>query len=599
MGGTFNIFSITLLISGTVTVFMALLILQRLGAVRWFGFLMLAIAIWALSYGFELSTTTLAQMLFWINLEYIGIALLPALWIVFIMKFIGKEQWLTPLNLCLIFSVAVLTLLFVWTNTWHHLHYARVTADTSGPFPLLAIEPGPWYKVHTVYFYTLLAWGIYLLIGKFRKADAIYKKQNTTILIGALIPWFVNLIYLLDIRPLEHIDLTPYAFIITALAIGFGLLKFKLFDIVPVAREKVIEAMQEGVLVLDAQDRVIDVNTEIKKILSPYASEIIGMQLVHLLPHEKNLHQIITERVNNKVIIRLSDETSNRFFEVNNTSLFDKHTVYSGIILLFRDITENKLAEEKLKEQAEQLRSLNQLKDKLFSIIGHDLRSPLVSLMDILKLADEEDISEEEFKSFLPMLANNVGHTSELLENLLHWAKSQLQGETIHPVHFDLKTMVDHKMNLFGKKALEKGIHIQNKMQENTCILADQHMIELVLRNLLANAIKFCKKDDTITITAEADDKLTTVCVCDTGVGIPEKNLKKLFASETFTTQGTESEKGTGLGLLLCKDFVEKNHGEIWVESTLGKGSKFYFTVPNASLKPIQPLPLHHTDQSL
>ena len=182
------------------------------------------------------------------------------------------------------------------------------------------------------------------------------------------------------------------------------------------------------------------------------------------------------------------------------------------------------------------------------------------------------------------MLANNVGHTSELLENLLHWAKSQLQGETIHPVHFDLKTMVDHKMNLLEKKALEKGIHIQNKMQENTCILADQHMIELVLRNLLANAIKFCKKDDSITITAEADDKLTTVCVCDTGVGIPEKNLKKLFASETFTTQGTESEKGTGLGLLLCKDFVEKNNGNIWVESTLDKGSQFYFTVPNASL---------------
>ena len=591
MGGTFNIFSITLLISGSVTVFMALLILQRLGgAVRWFGFLMLAIAIWALSYGFELSTNTLAQMLFWINLEYIGVALLPALWIVFIIKFIGKEQWLIPANLCLIFSIAVLTLLFVWTNAWHHLHYARVTADTSGPFPLLAIEPGPWYKVHTVYFYTLLAWGIYLLISKFRKADAIYRKQNSTILIGAFIPWFVNLIYLLDIRPFEHIDLTPYAFIITALAIGFGLLKFKLFDIVPVAREKVIEAMQEGVLVLDTQDRVIDVNTEMKKILSPHTSEIIGMHVVDLLPNEKNLHQIITERGNNKVIIQLSGETSHWFFEVNTTSLFDKHTVYSGIILLFRDITEQKLAEEKLKEQAEQLRSLNQLKDRLFSIIGHDLRSPLVSLMDMLKLADEEDISEEEFKSFLPMLANNVGHTSELLENLLHWAKSQLQGETIHPVHFDLKTMVDQKMNLFGKKASDKGIHIDNKVQGNTNIYADQHMIDLVLRNLLANAIKFCKKDNTITITAAADDELTTVCVSDTGVGIPEQNLTKLFASETFTTQGTGSEKGTGLGLLLCKDFVEKNHGKIWVESTPGKGSKFYFTVPNGSLNALPAL---------
>lgn len=591
MGGTFNIFSITLLISGSVTVCMALLILQRLGgAVRWFGFLMLAIAIWALSYGFELSTTTLAQMLFWINLEYMGIALLPALWIVFIIKFIGKEQWLTPVNLCLIFSIAVLTLLFVWTNAWHHLHYAQVTVDITGPFPLLAIEPGAWYRVHTVYFYTMLAWGMYLLISKFIKADAIYKKQNSTILIGALIPWFVNLIYLLGIRPFEHIDLTPYAFIITALAISFGLLKFKLFDIVPVAREKVIEAMQEGVLVLDAQDRVIDMNTEMKKILSPYTSEIIGIRVADLLPNEKNLHQIITERVNNKVIIQLSDEPSHRFFEVNTTSLFDKHTMYSGIILLFRDITEHKLAEEKLKKQAEQLRALNQLKDRLFSIIGHDLRSPLGSLKDVLQLADEEDLSEEEFKSFLPMLANNVGHTSELLENLLHWAKSQLQGETINPVHFDLKIVADHKQSLFEKKASDKGIHIQNKVQENTNIYADRHMMELVLRNLLANAVKFCNQGDTITITAEIDEQLTTVCVCDTGVGIPEKNLSKLFASATFTTQGTDSEKGTGLGLLLCKDFVEKNHGKIWVESTFGKGSQFYFTVPNASLDTLSAL---------
>src|SRR5690606_28679495 len=120
------------------------------------------------------------------------------------------------------------------------------------------------------------------------------------------------------------------------LVISYGLFRFKLLDIIPIAREKIIEAMQDGVLVLDAQDRAIDANTEMKKILSPYTPKIIGMSLAHLLPHEKTLHQIIAERVNNKTIIQLSDKTSSRFFEVNTTPLFDKHKVYSGLILLFR-----------------------------------------------------------------------------------------------------------------------------------------------------------------------------------------------------------------------------------------------------------------------
>ncbi|HCN84965.1 MAG TPA: PAS domain-containing sensor histidine kinase, partial [Sphingobacteriaceae bacterium] len=208
----YNVFSIVLLISGLAAFFMSVMVFQRMGgAVRWFGFTMTLIAIWAITYGFELSSTTLEQMLFWINLEYIGIALLPAIWIIFIIKFIGKDKWLTRINTILIFIPAILTLIFVWTNKWHHLHYSSVDIDTTGPFPLLKFERGIWYWIHTVYFYVLLFWGLCLMISKFRKADDIYRKQNNIILIGALGPWLVNLIYLIGIRPFEYIDLTPYA----------------------------------------------------------------------------------------------------------------------------------------------------------------------------------------------------------------------------------------------------------------------------------------------------------------------------------------------------------------------------------------------------
>ena len=580
MGLEYNIFSVVLLVSGIAALFMSFMIFQRLGgAVKWFGFTMLVIAIWAITYAFELSSKTLEEMLFWINIEYVGIALLPAIWIIFILKFIGKDKWLTNLNIFLIFVPGVLTLLFVWTNHWHHLHYAKVGIDTSGPFPLLAFDRGIWYWVHTIYFYFMLFWGLYLMVSKFRKASAIYRRQNNVIFIGALGPWLINLVYLMGFRPFKYIDLTPYAFIITTLVIGFGLLRLRLFDIVPLAREKILEDMQEGVIVLDSRDRIIDLNREIRKNLSMYSSEILGANIIDVLPYEKKLHEIISSRNNDKVQISLHNEDS-RFFEVNITSLFEKNTVYSGVILLFRDITDQKIAEEKLRQQANQLAALNQLKDRLFSIISHDLRSPLLSLMEIIEMTDNGTVSEEEFRSILPHLSKSIGYTSGLLENLLFWSKSQLDGEIVKPVSFDLKSISKNKISFFEKKASEKGIEISDTIKTHTMVYADKDMIELVLRNLLANAVKFCGKGDKIAISAEANDHLVTVCVSDTGVGIMQEDVDKLFGLNAFTTRGTDNEQGTGLGLLLCKDFVEKNNGRIWVESVPNEGSKFYFRIP-------------------
>ncbi len=308
--------------SGVAALLMSLIIFERtLAVVKWFSVTMLCSAVWAICYALELSSHTLGQMLFWINLEYIGISFIPAAWIVFIIKFIGKDEWLTKRNYTIIFSFPVLALGFVWTNRWHHIHYSEVSVDGSGPFPLLAITPGPWYHVHTIYFYFLLAWGMYLLINKFRKADAVYKRQNSSILIGALIPWSVNVIYLLGLRPYKHLDLTPYAFILTSIVIGFSLLKFKLFDVVPLAREKVIEGIREGILVLDSQGRVVDLNAPMKKFLQQYSSSIVGVQLDQIIPQEYKLHLLITRHASDNLDIKLKDAEGDRYFEVAITPL--------------------------------------------------------------------------------------------------------------------------------------------------------------------------------------------------------------------------------------------------------------------------------------
>lgn len=566
-----NLFSITLILGGLATLAVSWMIFKKAGgAVRWFGFMMLTIAIWAIAYGCELSTDSLRQMLFWINIEYIGISFLPPLWIVFVIGFTGKDDWLNPLTRALIFTIPVVTQVMVWTNPLHHLYYSAVAIDTHGPFPLLDIQPGIWYHIHTVYFYLMLATGLFLIISRFKKADAFIKRQNNIILFGALVPWVINFTYLLNLRPFGHIDLTAFAFILSSLIIAIGLLGFKLFDIVPVARGKIIEALQEGILVLDTQNRVIDLNPEMKKIIGEQANNSIGKTPANLFPALHEFNNTVQDHENSSIEIKLDND---RFFLVTFTSLFENQTIYSGKIMLFRDITERKQNEHKLQE-------LNKLKDRLFSIISHDLRSPLLSLRDILSMANDGIVSDEEFKSVLPRLSKNLGYTSGLVDNLLQWSMSQLEGTVINASGFDIRDNVIYILSSFNQTALAKGVGLHNDIHTPTMVYADMDMIQSVLRNLVSNAIKFCRAGDQISVSAEIIKGIATIWITDTGVGIAAENIDKLFGTNNYTTRGTTDEQGTGLGLLLCKDFIEKNGGKIGVESKLNAGSRFYFTLP-------------------
>lgn len=233
-----------------------------------------------------------------------------------------------------------------------------------------------------------------------------------------------------------------------------------------------------------------------------------------------------------------------------------------------------------IQEQAQQLRELNNLKDKLFSIISHDLRSPLGSLITLLNLTQEGYFTADGFKDVIDELSKNVGYTSELLENLLRWAQSQMQGLKVVPSTFNIREVAEDKLRLYQEQAQNKGITLKNQIDPQMVVYADSAMIELVFRNLIANAIKFCDKGSVVTTTASHSNGMVMVSVSDTGKGISSENLKKLFGREIFSTRGTSNEKGTGLGLLLCKDFVTLNGGEIWAKSVEGVGSEFFFTLP-------------------
>ena len=236
---------------------------------------------------------------------------------------------------------------------------------------------------------------------------------------------------------------------------------------------------------------------------------------------------------------------------------------------------------EILEKRESELQDSNETKTKLFSIIGHDLRGPVGALQELLRLYSDGDIETDEFLEFVPKLREDVDHISFTLNNLLSWGHTQMNGAVTKPSLMALESLVSENIKLLSEIAKKKSIKIVSELVENTLTWSDSNQIDIVVRNLISNALKFTPQNGMITISARERDNLWEVSIKDTGVGMDKITVKNLFEKNSnITTYGTANEKGTGLGLALCKEMVEKNGGSIWVESALRKGSCFFFTLP-------------------
>jgi len=270
------------------------------------------------------------------------------------------------------------------------------------------------------------------------------------------------------------------------------------------------------------------------------------------------------------------------------------HGEIAGLVGAFIDITESKQTTSELKllkenlediveKRTRQLQEANATKDKFFSIIAHDLKSPFNVIQGFLSLIYEEydDFSTLEIKDFIKKTLDASINTFSLLENLLEWSRSQQGNIEFDPATIDLCSLCEEIIDLNLENAGNKSIGIVNQIDTFCKVFADANMVKTILRNLLTNAIKFSISQSTIFISAKKSDKNVVVCVRDQGTGIEKSDVAKLFnIKEKFQRPGTQKEKGTGLGLILCKEFIEKNGGKIWVESEKGKGSSFYFSLP-------------------
>lgn len=253
--------------------------------------------------------------------------------------------------------------------------------------------------------------------------------------------------------------------------------------------------------------------------------------------------------------------------------------------MVVKDLQEEELTQQKLtiEKQRKELESLNATKDKFFSIIAHDLKNPFASLIGAsdLLVDNAEELTQKQVKTFLGIINQSARQGFRLLENLLTWSRMQTGAIAWKPKEIDLWDLVNEVVILHTGSAENKEINLEANIDENLKITADPNMINTVVRNLVSNAIKFTPKGGRIIVSSHSKGDNVEIWIADSGIGMDLEEQKKLFRiDEQLTKSGTENETGTGLGLILCKEFVEIHRGSIWVESESGKGSIFKFSIP-------------------
>jgi signal transduction histidine kinase len=238
---------------------------------------------------------------------------------------------------------------------------------------------------------------------------------------------------------------------------------------------------------------------------------------------------------------------------------------------------------EEIQAQAENLQQMNVLKSKLFSVISHDLRGPIGNLQALLDLLTKQGMSADEFRAISLKLKANLNLTQRTLENLLTWSQSQMEGMRTAQDRFDIRHLIDDACHLMEEVAHRKNITVEKAVANSIAVMADVNQVQLIIRNLIHNAIKFCNEEGLVVVSAESFESYCHIRVLDNGVGMTSSETDMILGEKNyFSKEGTQKEKGTGIGLLLCKEFIKRNGGSLTINSRPGEGTLVCFTVPLA-----------------
>ncbi len=323
--------------------------------------LTLAAIIWSSGYILEIGSLDLPAKIFWGKVQYLGIVTIPVVWLAVILQFTRRQYWLTRPILIGLTVIPALTLVFVWTTEAHGLVWQKMSLATTGPFLALKLNYGPWFWVNWLYANCLLAVGVFLLLHQLRHSTGPVHRQTGVLLLVALTPWLGNALYVSGLLPVPNLDLTPLFFVVSAIGMAWSLFRFRLLYLMPVAHKAIFESMSDGVIVLDSDNRVVDVNPAAEAILGFKMFEAIGKTDTQVMSNWPDLVKHLRQGADLPYEIKLTKKAQPHYYDVRLSTLYERNSHLSGYLLVLRDITERKHSEEALRKSEEQTRLIFEL----------------------------------------------------------------------------------------------------------------------------------------------------------------------------------------------------------------------------------------------
>ncbi|HEY3377745.1 MAG TPA: histidine kinase N-terminal 7TM domain-containing protein, partial [Armatimonadota bacterium] len=579
---------LTLVVSMLITAILAILgMYRRVPGARTFSLLMWSFTVWTLTNTLCMLAHTLPIALLWDRIAYVAIDVSVIGWMVFAGQYTGNGRWFTPRNIAFFAIVPVIAFVLTWTNQWHGLYYNSARLELLGDTSLLQISGGPVYWLHMIYLFGVSTIGIALLVQAYARSSTLYRGQFIVLFTAVLIPWVTYILgYVGGNALLNCNDITTLTFPFSGLVVFWGITRYKLLEVAPIARYAVLEGLLDGVIALDADARVVDANPAAQRIIGKPLKTLIGALLAESWARGAEL---LGQASDQEDVLEFSTPDKH-WYEIRISPLRNWREEHVGRLVVLHDITDLKCSEIERARLEEQLRQAQKMEaiGLLAGGIAHDfnnLLTPIIGYAEILQLRLRQ---EETLARYAGSIMEAAQRAASITKQLKVFSRKQvltLQEITLERVIRDFMPIVH---SIVGET-----ITIEASLQSDTGrVKVDPGQIQQVLMNLAMNARDAMPHGGMLTIelaSAEPDaldhhaspalatGPCSALTVRDTGEGMTTETLERIF-EPFFTTK--ERGKGTGLGMSVVFGIIKQHQGHITVDSTPGVGTTVRIILP-------------------
>jgi PAS domain S-box-containing protein len=609
--------AVPLLIGAAITLSLAIYAWGRRGEPGVIAFLLTSIGLglWSIFYALEIMSEDFETKLFWHKLVYTLLVFVPGPWALFLYQYDTRSKKVPAWLPWLLSIEPVLFIALTWTNDWLH-HWVWRSVNMNGAFPELEFERGEFFWIHTGYSYLLILIATFFFIRMLWRDPKLPRWQVGLLGLSALFPMLVNVIHVLQLTPFYPLDVTPFALATTGTASAWYAFRFEIWDFLPAARNAVIESMNDGVIVLDLNQVVVDINPAALQLLGIARATALNRPISQVLPDWEALQ---ATHGNSAASWELA-LPNNRYVDLVYSRLFDRGNRTTGALLTLRNVTQRRLAEQELTqertllaqrvhEQTADLRKANaelarvaKMKDEFLANMSHELRTPLNTILGLSEALQEQvygPLGERQVRA-LRNIEESGRHLLMLINDILDISKIEAGKLNLELQAVNVDSVCQASLGLVRQIAHKKQIEVRYMLDPSVVMIqADGRRLKQILVNLLSNAVKFTPEGGRIglEVTGDRENEVIYFTVSDTGIGIAAEDLKRLFQPFVQVDSRLAREHdGSGLGLALVYRMTELHGGSVSATSSVGEGSRFTVCLP--WLEPTLPAFIQHGEHS-